>query len=64
LSDEVDILPHLLLPLAGGEEFDEDDMEKLPPDLQYLDESKQREEDPNIRKTLIETLTQVGNIPD
>ena len=56
----MDILPHLLLPLAGPEEFPEDDMEKLPPDLQYLDENKQREADPDIRRMLLDSLLQVG----
>jgi len=60
LSDAVDILPHLLLPLAGPEEFPEDDMEKLPPDLQYLDENKQRETDPVIRRMLLDALLQVS----
>lgn len=59
LGEKVDILPYLLLPLAGGEEFDEDDMEKLPVDLQYLDENKQRDQDPDIRKMLLEALSQV-----
>ena len=59
LSDTVDILPHLLLPLTGPEEFPEDDMEKLPPDLQYMDEEKQRESDPGIRRMLLEALLQV-----
>ena len=60
LSDTVDILPHLLLPLTGPEEFSEDDMEKLPPDLQYMDEDKQRESDPGIRRMLLEALLQVN----
>ena len=59
LGDEVDILSRLLLPLAGSEEFDEDDMEKLPVDLQYLPPDKQREEDPDLRLMLIEAVTQV-----
>lgn len=62
LSDTVDILPHLLLPLAGPEEFPEDDMEKLPPDLQYLDDTKQREPDPDIRMLLLDALLQVGGL--
>ena len=61
LSDEVDILPRILLPLAGPEEFDEDDMEKLPEDLQYLEPEKRREEDPDIRKMLVETVFQVNS---
>lgn len=49
LSKDVDILPRLLLPLAGNEEFDEEDNDKLPVDLQFLPEDKTREEDPDIR---------------
>ncbi|XP_035663556.1 protein HGH1 homolog isoform X2 [Branchiostoma floridae] len=59
LSDDVDILPFLLLPLAGPEEFAEDEMEKLPDELQYLGEDKQREEEPSIRQMLLETLLQL-----
>ena len=59
LSETVDILPHLLLPLAGPEELDEEEMEKLPPDLQYLGEEKERESDPVIRRMLLESLLQV-----
>lgn len=60
LSEDVDILPRLLLPLAGPEEFDDDDMEKLPVDLQYLPPEKKREEDHEIRAMLIEAVTQVS----
>ncbi|XP_027022222.1 protein HGH1 homolog [Tachysurus fulvidraco] len=56
LSDAVDILPFLLLPLAGPEELSEEENEGLPVDLQYLPEDKTREDDPDIRKMLIETL--------
>jgi hypothetical protein len=56
LSDHVDILPRLLLPLAGPEEFDEEDNEKLPEDLQYLPEEKTREPDPDLRTMLVETV--------
>lgn len=49
LSKEVDILPRLLLPLAGNEEFDEEDNDKLPLELQFLPEDKMREDDPDIR---------------
>ena len=55
----MDILPRLLLPLAGGEEYDEDEMEKLPVDLQYLEPDKEREDDPDIRKILLESIYQV-----
>ncbi|KAM6972863.1 protein HGH1 homolog [Aplochiton taeniatus] len=56
LSDAVDILPFLLLPLAGPEELSDEENEGLPVDLQYLPEDKKREEDPDIRKMLVETL--------
>ncbi|XP_014652799.1 PREDICTED: protein HGH1 homolog [Ceratotherium simum simum] len=56
LGPEVDILPYLLLPLAGPEEFPEEEMERLPVDLQYLPPDKQREPDPHIRKMLIEAI--------
>ncbi|XP_044261319.1 protein HGH1 homolog isoform X2 [Tribolium madens] len=59
LSPHVDILPRFLLPLAGNEEFDEEDNDKLPLDLQYLPEDKTREEDPDIRCMLLEALTQL-----
>lgn len=65
LSDAVDILPRLLLPLAGPEEFDDEDNEKLPLDLQYLPPEKLREEDPDIRYILMEAITQlVANKPN
>lgn len=62
LSEEVDILPRLLLPLAGNEEFNDEDNEMLPIELQYLPEGKLREEDPDIRYILVETLTQLATL--
>lgn len=59
LSEDIDILSRLLLPLAGGEEFDDDDMERLPVDLQYLPPDKTREEDPDLRTMLVEAITQL-----
>ncbi len=54
-------MPRLLLPLAGPtpDTLDEEDVDKLPIDLQYLDETKKVEEDPDIRKLLLESLLQV-----
>lgn len=40
MSEEVDLLPHLLLPLAGPEEFEEEEMDGMPIDLQYLPPEK------------------------
>ena len=61
LSDKVEILPRLLLPLAGPtpEDADPDEVEQLPMDLQYLDEDKKREEDPDLRKLLLESMLQL-----
>lgn len=56
LGPQVDILPFLLLPLAGPEEFSEEEMDQLPVDLQYLSPDKQREPDADIRKMLIEAI--------
>nr|XP_042717234.1 protein HGH1 homolog isoform X2 [Chrysemys picta bellii] len=60
LGAEVDLLPFLLLPLAGPEEFPEAEMERLPVDLQYLPQDKQREKDPDIRKMLLEAVMLLG----
>ncbi|KAJ0050302.1 hypothetical protein NL108_015980, partial [Boleophthalmus pectinirostris] len=56
LSDDVDLLPFVLLPLAGPEELSEEENEGLPVDLQYLPEDKQRESDSDLRRMLLETL--------
>lgn len=52
----IDALPHILLPLAGPEEFDLDAQEKLPEALQFLPQTKQREPDAVLRLTHVETL--------
>jgi len=59
LSAEVDLLPRVLLPLAGPEEFTDDEMDRLPVDLQYLEPDKQREPDADIRRMLVEAINQV-----
>lgn len=59
LGPDVDILSYLLLPLAGPEEFDDEDNDKLPINLQYLPETKKREPDVNIRIMLLDALTQL-----
>lgn len=58
-TPEIDLLSRLLLPLAGPEEFDAEDNDKLPDDLQYLPPDKQREDDADIRTMLLETLMMV-----
>ncbi|KAI0285979.1 hypothetical protein BGY98DRAFT_944302 [Russula aff. rugulosa BPL654] len=52
----IDALQHILLPLAGPEEFDLDTQEQLPDALQFLPQTKQREPDAVLRLTHIETL--------
>ncbi|GBM30846.1 Protein HGH1 [Araneus ventricosus] len=54
---EKDVLSILLLPLMGPEDYDDECMEKLPLDCQYLENSKQREPVPQIRRALIQALS-------
>ena len=60
LSAGVDVLSYLLLPLAGPEQFTEEESDSLPLDLQYLPDHKEREKDPQMRIMLLEALTKVG----
>ncbi len=41
-EDEINILPYLLLPLTGNEEYDEEDTQGMLPDLQLLPPKKTR----------------------
>lgn len=59
LSEDIDLLSRLLLPLAGPDTFTAEENETLPIDLQFLEDDKQREEDPEIRKILLEALMQL-----
>lgn len=52
----VGILPYLLLPLAGNEEFDAEDSEGMLDELQLLPPDKEREVDDEIVGTHLETL--------
>ncbi|KAG6900626.1 hypothetical protein C0993_007300 [Termitomyces sp. T159_Od127] len=56
LARGVDALPYILLPLAGPEEFELEDQEKLPEALQFLPPTKTRESDPALRLMHVETL--------
>lgn len=53
-------LPQIVYPLVGGEEVEEEEMDKLPIDLQYLPEDKVREGDLQTRVLLSDTLFQLG----
>ncbi|XP_054743106.1 protein HGH1 homolog [Anastrepha obliqua] len=59
LNEKDDILHAILYPLCGPEEFTDEENEKLPIELQYLPETKTREEDPDLRKMLLESLLQL-----
>ena len=57
LSDSgANILSYVLLPLAGNDELSDEDMEDMLPDLQLLPPDKQRDSDPEILVTHLETL--------
>ena len=61
ISNQVDIVPRLVLPLAGPspDSITEEEMDQLPVDLQYLDEEKKVEGDVDIRIMILESLTQL-----
>ncbi|KAG7177736.1 protein HGH1 homolog [Homarus americanus] len=59
MGEDVDLVPRLLLPLAGPDTFSEEDNESLPIDLQFLPDDKEREPDPEVRKLLLEALMQL-----
>lgn len=60
LSEEKDdILFAILYPLAGPEEFTDEENEKFPMELQFLGEDKKREEDSDLRIMLLESLLQL-----
>lgn len=50
------VLPYVLLPLAGNEELSDEDTEGMLPDLQLLPPDKERDSDPEILVTHLETL--------
>lgn len=52
----VNLLPYILLPLAGPGEIDDEDMFKLPDELQLLPENKKRDPDHRILATHVESL--------
>jgi hypothetical protein len=52
----LNILPYILLPVAGSEELQLEDSENMPPELQLLPPDKERESDHEILVTHLETL--------
>ncbi|CCU77563.1 DNA-binding protein HGH1 [Blumeria hordei DH14] len=55
-DDGIGILPYLLLPLMGGEEYDVDEIEGMLEECQLLPSDKKREVDVQIIATHIESL--------
>ncbi|KAF5708361.1 hypothetical protein FMUND_10632 [Fusarium mundagurra] len=56
-EDEIDILPYILLPIMGNEEYDVDETMDMLPDLQLLPPDKKRDSDNQNVQTHVETLT-------
>lgn len=56
-ESEINILPYILLPIMGNEEYDVDESMDMLPDLQLLPPDKKRDPDSTIVQTHVETLT-------
>jgi hypothetical protein len=54
---EINILPYVLLPIMGGETYDDEEALNMLPDLQLLPPDKKRDPDPAVIQTHVETLT-------
>ena len=56
LNLDYNILPKLMLPLAGPEDLTEEEMDGLPDELLFLEPDKKREENAQVRLILVEIL--------
>ncbi|KAG6028593.1 hypothetical protein E4U41_000633 [Claviceps citrina] len=56
-QDGINLLPYVLLPITGNEEYDVEDTMDMLPDLQLLSPDKQRDADSANVQTHVETLT-------
>lgn len=61
LLSEADVLPYVLLPLCGPEEFDTEDMENMPMEIQLLPPTKKRERDSALRRQLLDILVMLAS---
>jgi len=52
----INLLPYILLPLMGPEEYSDEDTDGMPDELQLLPPDKEREKEQDIIKTHLETL--------
>jgi hypothetical protein len=55
-EDEINVLPYLLLPIMGSEEYDDEDSDAMLSELQLLPPDKKRETDHDTIRTHVETL--------
>lgn len=55
-DENINLLPYILLPIAGPEELDEEDMFNLPDELQLLPEDKKRDPVESIICTHLESI--------
>ncbi|KAF7593046.1 hypothetical protein BBP40_012134 [Aspergillus hancockii] len=55
-EDDANLLPYILLPITGPEEFSEEETMAMLPDLQLLPPDKRRDSDNSIMVTHLETL--------
>ena len=56
ILDAHNLLPFIMLPLCGPEEFELEDSEKFPEEIQLMPPDKLREPDPAVRTIHLETL--------
>ncbi|KAG1456701.1 hypothetical protein G6F56_006773 [Rhizopus delemar] len=54
--DQINALPFILLPLCGNEEYDMDEFEQFPEEIQLLGDDKKREIDTMLRAMLVESI--------
>jgi hypothetical protein len=52
----INLIPYILLPLSGNEEYTLEEAEGMPDELQLLDSDKIRETDPKIREMLVDII--------
>ncbi|KAF1947816.1 DNA-binding protein-like protein HGH1 [Clathrospora elynae] len=58
------LLPYILLPLMGSEDYADEDAEGMLDELQLLEPDKEREKDVEIIKTHLETLLLLSTTPE
>lgn len=56
-EDEINIMPYILLPMMGSEQYELEESMAMLPDLQLLPPDKKRDRDSKIIQTHVETLT-------